>query len=433
MKNRYLITTAVPGAEVDTKLLASFKNYCKLNKAKLLILQSTPVYKTDILDARLPEASIVLKDKQLNSKIRISTIPINPMAVDPVAGLQRQSQTDGSFIFASPKQRLKIVPNSNIKLPHALMTTGAVTHAYYRNTRNGIIASEDHVKGGLIVETNGDTEYHFRQVQGDSEGCFIDLGVKYSPTKKSKIQTTALIPGDIHVGSTDPKVEAVIFDLISKLKPTNLVLHDLFDGISINPHTKHKKILRGVQHTLLNISAELDLTYQALSKYSKNVSNTIIVRSNHDDFIDRWLEEGDFIEEPQNLVEGLHLALAKSKGENPLENGIRRRGRLSGVRFLGLEEDFKLTPKKIQLGAHGHLGSNGARGSTAAIEKAYATSISGHSHTPEILRGAWVVGTSTYLKLEYNKGPSSWMQTLCILYPNGHRQLINIIDGKYTI
>ncbi len=87
----------------------------------------------------------------------------------------------------------------------------------------------------------------------------------------------------------------------------------------------------------------------------------------------------------------------------------------------------------IELGAHGDKGANGARGSLLAMENAYGNSVSGHSHTPEILRGAWQVGTTSLLKLEYVKGPSSWMHTSCLVYPNGSRQLINAINGLWRL
>ena len=87
----------------------------------------------------------------------------------------------------------------------------------------------------------------------------------------------------------------------------------------------------------------------------------------------------------------------------------------------------------VELGAHGDKGANGARGSLHAMENAYGNSVSGHSHSPEILRGAWQVGTCSYLKLEYNQGPSSWLHSSCLLYPNGARQLINVIGGQWRL
>jgi hypothetical protein len=56
-------------------------------------------------------------------------------------------------------------------------------------------------------------------------------------------------------------------------------------------------------------------------------------------------------------------------------------------------------------------------------------SLTGNS--PKIIAGTFQVGTSSKLKLEYNKGPSSWMHTHCILHKNGKRQMINIINGKW--
>jgi len=82
---------------------------------------------------------------------------------------------------------------------------------------------------------------------------------------------------------------------------------------------------------------------------------------------------------------------------------------------------------------HGDKGPNGSRGSVKSMEVSYGQSITGHSHTPEIVRGAWQTGTSTYLKLGYNKGASSWLQSSCLLYKDGSRQLINVINGKYKL
>ncbi|MFM1781349.1 MAG: hypothetical protein RLZZ181_114, partial [Pseudomonadota bacterium] len=63
----------------------------------------------------------------------------------------------------------------------------------------------------------------------------------------------------------------------------------------------------------------------------------------------------------------------------------------------------------------------------------YKKSVTGHSHTPQILRDVYVVGTSTDTKPDYGKGgPNSWMNTHCIVYPNGTRQLVNMIEGKFT-
>ena len=95
------------------------------------------------------------------------------------------------------------------------------------------------------------------------------------------------------------------------------------------------------------------------------------------------------------------------------------------------DDDYKV--RGVQLGSHGDKGMSGGRSSIRSREYAHGKSITGHSHTPEILRNTYIVGTSTFLRLPYTKGSaSSWMNTNAILYDNGSVQLLNIIDGRWT-
>jgi hypothetical protein len=80
---------------------------------------------------------------------------------------------------------------------------------------------------------------------------------------------------------------------------------------------------------------------------------------------------------------------------------------------------------------HGHLGPNGARGSIRAFGKIGVRSIVGHGHGPGIKDGVMQVGTSSYLRLGYNKGPSSWLHAHGALYQNGKRSLLIIINGRW--
>lgn len=80
---------------------------------------------------------------------------------------------------------------------------------------------------------------------------------------------------------------------------------------------------------------------------------------------------------------------------------------------------------------HGHLGPNGSRGSLRSLSVIGSRFIIGHSHSPGIYEGGYQVGTSSVLRMEYNGGPSSWMQSHAALYENGKRQLIHVIDGHW--
>ena len=95
--------------------------------------------------------------------------------------------------------------------------------------------------------------------------------------------------------------------------------------------------------------------------------------------------------------------------------------------FFG--EDMRIAG--CQLAAHGDKGPNGSHGNLTSIEKSYLNSVTGHSHTPKILRNAWSVGTTSKLKLNYNSGPSSWLHASVGLYENGQKQMYISIEGKW--
>lgn len=437
---RFFITTAVGGSPVHKGAMKSIKTYCKLNKAALLVLPANNDL-TDLDPALVtdPDVHVVFADYALNKTLHISTIKINPKQVDPVTGLARIGQRDGSFIFASPKQRLKFVPNSNITLPHCLMTTGAITLPKYQGKkyaqqRTDFIAHYDHVMGGLIIEIQDNVHFHFRQVQFEKSGNFVDLGVYYQEENISTLAPKAFVLGDFHSIDKDVVAVSAMKDVMKKLNPEVLVLHDTFDGKSISHHDQHKKIYRTMlsEKGKLSLEKELKVMADDMNDLSRFVKQVVMVKSNHDEFLSRYLEDGRYMNEPHNYKMAAILTGEMMKGKDPLRAGVEMLGLKDKEKFKWLQRDDDFFVARIQLGAHGDKGGNGARGSLMSMESAYGLSVTGHAHTPEILRGAWQVGTTSKLNLDYTKGsPSSWFQTACLVYPNGSRQLISVVDGKW--
>lgn len=439
---RFFVTTAVAGCQVHKRFLKSVDTFCKKNDALLLVLMSAdPASKNGwSIDPLLQNRHIVFDDLSLNSNIFISTIKLSAKQIDPIKSLERIGQRNGSFIYASPKQRLKCTPTSNTKMPHVLMTTGAVTKPNYMtdrymSERTAYIAQHDHVLGGVIVEIVDNKFYHFRQVQAERSGSFVDLGTYYQGASTGRLDAEAFVIGDYHAGETDPSAEKAWLEVIAAAKPSKVVFHDLFNGKSISHHEVNKKVLRAIRarENQTSLDSEIKAVVEVLNTYSPRAKELIVVKSNHDEFLDRYIEEGRYVEDPQNFHTALKLADVMMEGRDPLRVAVERSGLKDPkkVKWLSRDEDYKVA--RIELGAHGDKGANGAKGSVQAMENAYGYSVSGHAHTPEILRGAWQVGTSSFLKLEYNVGPSSWMHTSCLVYPNGARQLINSIQGKWRL
>jgi len=447
---RFVITTAVNGRDIHDDFYASIKKYCKTNNAELLVLVAAdpaanlPSYnrKWGTISAKLKDETIVLEDSRLNSNVFISTIKLSAKSIDPTTGLGRIGQRNGTFIYASPKQRLRAVATSNSNLPHFLMTTGAITLPNYNtdlymSQRTAYIAENDHVFGAVVIEVVDNQIYHFRQIQANKNGIFYDLGKEYSPKSVKNVRPEAFVLGDWHSGSTDPLARAAWEEISKKIKPKKIILHDAFDGRSINHHEDGKHILKAKRAEKGDLCLEQELI--GLADDIKDLLNItdqiVVVKSNHDVFLEHYLQKGKYVEDPHNHRISLKIASAYLDGHDPLKYGVSmffdNAEKFKKIKWLSMDDDFKV--EGVQCGAHGHLGANGSRGSLQSMEAAYGNSVSGHSHTPEILRGAWQVGTSSLLKLEYNRGASSWLHTSCLIYPGGARQLINSIDGQWCL
>jgi hypothetical protein len=449
---RFIVTTAVTGRQVDVGLLEAMESYCANNDAHILVLISSdpatnswaPGARYGTIDSRIMASnytSLVVTDVALNSNICLSTVKVSAKQIDAVTGFDRIIANRGTFVFASPKQRLKAVPVSNIKYPHFGMTTGAITVSdyssdNYMSLRTAFLAENDHVMGGLILEIKDDDIYFFRQFQSkDGGSSFVDLGYRYhADGRVTEECAEAFVLGDWHSGSTDPKASDAWKSVCKRIGIEKLILHDTFDGMSINHHERDDVVSRAVRvkNNQHDLETELVGMVRDLNELCEWAEHLVIVKSNHDEFLERYLRRGYYVQDPQNHRYALDLAAALMDGKDPLKHAIEDKGFLNKdrVTWLSRDEDFKVAG--IQLGAHGDKGPNGSRGSVRSMEKSYGQSVTGHSHTPEILRGAWQTGTSTYLKLEYNKGPSSWLQSSCLVYADGSRQIINVIEGEYT-
>lgn len=446
---RFVITTAVVGCDIHKKFLSSIQNYCKRNKALLLILPSAdPAKSSDwILDRAIAENKIhiVFKDVSLNSNFFLSSIKTSAKQIKPLTGLQRIGSRNGSFVFASPKQDLEYVAVASTKYPHAMMTPGAITVPDYQtdsymSERTSYLATEDHVMGALIVEIENDKEYHFRQIQAEpASGNFVDLGVYYkSNGSVEKMKAEALVLGDLHAGETDPRALNAWKEIVKTIGVQDLVIHDGFNGNSINHHEVDQLVRMSVKYreNKLSLIDEAKITAKSADDLLDIIPGKLIwVMSNHDEFLHRLLQSGRFVKDAINFPTCSALVKPMYEGQNPLKVLLETEGNLKAknrILWLSRNDDYKIAGH--QCGAHGDKGANGKRGpSLEELGKSYGSCVTAHSHTPGIRGLAWRVGTSSYLRLSYNDGPSSWMHCSCLIYPNGARQLINSIEGKWKL
>jgi hypothetical protein len=337
---RFVITTAVVEKEVHTGFLSSIKNYCERHDAMMLVLPCADVASKNRafgwnLDPILKGENIVYNDLKLNKNLFISSIKVSAKQVNPLTGLSRIGQKHGSFIYASPKQFLEYVAGSNKKkIPRALMTPGAITNPdystdKYMSARTSYIAESDHVLGAVVVELDEKNNFYFRQLQANPEtGSFIDLSVQYNEDGSvERVLPEALILGDWHSGETDQTAYEVMKEVINDTDPKNIFIHDGFDGTSISHHDSGKPLVKAIksQKKVTSLEKEIKKYAADLDELSELISDSIIiVKSNHDEHLSRYLVEGRYVMDPENHYYSLDLATKVIEGKDALKFATER-------------------------------------------------------------------------------------------------------------
>lgn len=446
-KKRFLITWAQNDTPVHEAFISNLEAYAEEINASIHVIAGryknpTSVftdknYETwsdrilDYLDANRHE---IHKHMWIMSDVKIQ-----PTAVDPMTGLQGMSGIN-SCIFGSPKVHLETIPVLEGNLPKMMMTTGACTLKNYTDSKSGKKGEFHHTLGFVIVEIKNSEVFFARQVTATDDGNFYDLNyrVAYNPDlDKSEVTNhnsiAAAILGDLHYGQHDERVISQTLRLFKHLKPDHVVLHDVFDGLSINHHESKDPFIQYQREMdgSNRLRWEIDAMLAGLEDFKDY--DVTIVRSNHDDFLDRWLKGTDWRKATtlKNSLEYMEFAALLLRGQAP--NGVIPyliNQKFPQFRTLGRSDSFVV--KGWELGQHGDIGSNGSRGSLLQFRKLNTKVVVGHYHSPGRKDGALAVGTSTLLRVNYNVGPSGWLQSHVIIQNDGKAQHINFIKGEFT-
>lgn len=450
---RYIITSAQNATPVDPNVWASLQVAAKHLDAQLVVIPLR--YKNPTSQWTQPqedhewwvdEVKPYLDNQrhQLGPNLVLAgDVKTQPTASRPLSGFEALTGAE-SCIVGHPKMQFRSVPSPLGRFPKILTTTGSCTKPNFTDTKAGKLGEFHHFSGGILVELDG-RRFHLRQLNADRRtGEFTDLGTLYTPTGARRARRAAgLVLGDLHERFVDPLVDAATFGeggIVETLNPEHIVFHDLFDGYSVNPHHEGNPfvaIAKG-RTGYGNVEEEIRRAVEyVISRCRKR--KAVIVASNHDNFLARWVAATDWRRSPGNAEFYLETALAMAKAtrmtaggvvtDDPLKHWVERMRGDAWIRCLGSDETFDLVG--VECGQHGDRGPNGARGSLRNLSRVGARLVTGHSHTPGIEEGHYQCGTSTPLKLEYTRGPSSWLNTHCVIYANGKRSLITIVDGKW--
>ena len=444
--NRFVITTAVMGKEVNKEFLASLENYAKRKSAMLLVLPCEDVAsrkqeaKALTLSTDLANFKVIFKDTYLNRNLCLCAIKVSAKQINPLSGLDRLAVSrQASIIVASPKVFLKYVPNMHYDIPPALMTTGAITvndydNDLYMSKRTSTLAENDHAYGAVIVEIENENIFHFRHVQASETGSLSDLGVEYLPDGNiRKLEDTVMVVGDSHVGYHDRELHEEVVKLLEKSNTTKIVLHDIFNGTSISHHDTGKNITRATkaQEGKLNLEEECLAVKRYVQDFADGYGTEVFIpEANHNLHLLKFLEQGRYVSDPVNHKFSLKLAAVAVDGINPLQYAVESLlgYKKSSIHWLETDESCKFYG--VECGIHGDIGAHGSRGSLSQFQKGIGNCVTAHTHSAAILRNAYCVGTVGEMDMKYNKGLSAWTRTCCLIYNNGTKQLVNFIPDK---
>lgn len=477
-KKRFIITWAQNNTPVHEKFLRNIEAYAKKVNADIHIIAGRYQNPTSIFSdseevwhprvAKYLDAARHDVHKYLSI---MSDVKVQPTATNPMTGMQGMSGIN-SCVFGSPKVQMEMIPVLEGCSAKMMMTTGACTISNYTDSKAGKKGEFHHTLGFVIIEIKNDEIFFSRQVTATDDGDFIDLysSVEFigkeeamefptvsdklewinnnfgsdpieitGATKITKISNIeAIVLGDLHYGHEDPKVMKATFSLLDNLKPEHVVLHDVFDGNSISHHemkdpfAQYRKEVRKTN----SLKDEIKYMLEGLEKFKK-FKNVVIVRSNHDDFIDRWLKNNDWRKLPTyanslEYMEFSRILLQQYAESDEVKGVIPELINRKFPKYITLSRSDSYIVNDWELAQHGDIGSGGSRGSLEQFRKLNTKIIIGHSHSPGRKDGAMQVGTSTILRVGYNVGASGWLQSHVIIHKNGKAQHINFIKGEYT-
>ena len=352
-------------------------------------------------------------------------------------------------VFPHPKRQLKSVPSTDPTVQaHQVMTTGSCTIPKVIPRKAGVKSIFHQVAGAVVVEFDNEGRVFCRQITASDTGTFYDLDRRVG----GGVVTTgwpsrALVVADLHARKADEKNLKGTIDLIEWLSPDYVVLHDVFDNESKSHHNSKDidYLYEMATSGRSSVRDELLYTARVLGMIASSANNVVVVESNHDLGLDRWVREGRYRDGTEDTMLGLRLEIEMLKHAYDRGQLIDRRfsliekaldivctdeigGLPDNVRWV--EDGSTFVVDGIELGHHGFRGPNGSRGSAQSLSKTGAKMTIGHVHSPEICDGLYAAGVMS-LRHGYNKGPSSWAVSHVVQYIDGNRAIITMQDGRW--
>lgn len=380
--------------------------------------------------------------------------PMKPTLEAPLDGLA--AYCDGRHhVFGSMRQDMITLMRFKDDPQAFARCTGTVTVPNYSRSKAGMVAIENHVLGGVIVECDLDDNIFLRNVQCHPlTGELWDLDVV---VEKGVVRDAATVRGErglkrpvlgvgcVHAKWANKDCLRAIFGiggkpagdmpLVDVIDPSEQVLHDVFDAHSVSPYDRKHPMMRLRKRIKGDddVAAELKLTADLIAAMGSSRRNTWLVESNHDRHFDRALLEKEWKNDITNAKTLLRVNLANLEA---VEAGDDRFSPLAyALRMMNPEAKFKtsrfgdpLCFFRYYYHCHGDRGTNGSSGASLANTGFYLAMA--HIHAVQQRRRAIWMGCIIDPP-PHAEGPGNMGHCVGIEHPDGSYQLIPIVNGKW--
>lgn len=363
---------------------------------------------------------------------------ISPTSKEPLNGFEILA-SDNHLVLGHSKIHWKTLPRFRGAPLRTMSSTGYLTTKNYSKSKAGMVAYENHCYGFVVVEMKDkDVCYIPRNVKVKSDGSFTDINNEVENGKVSKAESSlGFIYGDFHARQINRDFLEVTKKLVGVLKPEKSVIHDLLDSATMNHHEakdmfiQRQKIIQGKHLIEEEVEESLDL----LEEMKTCCGEVFVVESNHDLFLDRHINEGQWKRDLHNSPAYLKYALIQQTVDLTKYGNIL--GYLIEERFKGSVKYIKMGDSlyisDYQCGQHNDYGANGSKGSTKGFGRMNLKLIGGHTHSPMLFNNVTTVGVTANLEQHYNrKGLSSWAFAHSVVHNNGKNQLL-VFNDDYTL
>lgn len=457
---RFLVTSAQNNTVVHVPFLRNLEAYAEYMDAKLIVFPfiynknafqngegSDDIWYAPEITKYLQNESVWLENVAGSHKVAAMAFNILPTVKNPLGGMKEAIGSAEALIVPHATlahECVAVLGAQYGRVVPGMYSTGTVTQRNYIQQQAGHKAENRHNFAALIVEFNDHGQFWIRQIETDETGNFSDLKTYMSDGQNyADVLTVDVINyGDIHAEKLDYSVANIQWgignlggeSMLDYFRPSFQMAHDLLDFQALNHHNRENHYhMAENQLTGRTVKNDLGDVGDVLESMSRPWCHTVVVRSNHDDALDRWLADNKYEprKDPANaklyfqLQVEAYTHLENNTHFDSLPISLNLTECMPGIapEFLRASQSYKVGP--IELGEHGHSGTNGSRGSPKQFASMKCTT--GHTHTPSIYGGCYTAGVSGKLAMGYNEtGASSWQHACVLQYKTGFRTIVHV-------